>query len=236
VAQLLDAVPEKVLAIYAHPDDPDVSCGGTLARWARQGSEVHVVLCTNGDKGTTDPAVDPARLAVQRAAECDEAAKVLGLTDQHVLGYRDGELTDDDGFRGELVGWIRRLRPSMVLCPDPTAVFFGEDYFNHRDHRIVGFAVLDALSPAAALPLYFPDAGPVHQVETVLLSGTLEPTVWVDVSSTIEDKATAVSCHRSQFPGDAEWAADAVRLRAAEDGKRAGVAFAEGFRRLRLSI
>jgi LmbE family N-acetylglucosaminyl deacetylase len=58
----------------------------------------------------------------------------------------------------------------------------------------------------------------------------------VDVSSTIEDKATAVSCHRSQFPGDAEWAADAVRLRAAEDGKRAGVAFAEGFRRLRLSI
>ncbi|HEY7948293.1 MAG TPA: PIG-L deacetylase family protein [Acidimicrobiales bacterium] len=236
MAQLLDAVPEKVLAIYAHPDDPDVSCGGTLARWARQGSEVHVVLCTNGDKGTTDPAVDPARLAVQRAAECDEAAKVLGLTDQHVLGYRDGELTDDDGFRGELVGWIRRLRPSMVLCPDPTAVFFGEDYFNHRDHRIVGFAVLDALSPAAALPLYFPDAGPVHQVETVLLSGTLEPTVWVDVSSTIEDKATAVSCHRSQFPGDAEWAADAVRLRAAEDGKRAGVAFAEGFRRLRLSI
>ncbi len=236
MAQLLDTVPDKVLAIYAHPDDPDVSCGGTLARWSQQGSEVHVVLCTNGDKGTTDPAVDPARLAVRRASECDEAAKVLGLTDQHVLGYRDGELTDDDGFRGELVGWIRRLRPTTVLCPDPTAVFFGEDYFNHRDHRIVGFAVLDALSPAAALPLYFPDAGPVHQVETVLLSGTLEPTVWVDVSSTIEDKATAVSCHRSQFAGDAEWAADAVRLRAAEDGKRAGVAFAEGFRRLRLSV
>jgi LmbE family N-acetylglucosaminyl deacetylase len=124
----------------------------------------------------------------------------------------------------------------MVLCPDPTAVFFGEDYFNHRDHRIVGFAVLDALSPAAALPLYFPDAGPVHQVETVLLSGTLEPTVWVDVSTTIEDKAAAVSCHRSQFAGDGEWAAQAVRTRAAEDGRRAGVAYAEGFRRLRLSV
>ncbi|HXQ59669.1 MAG TPA: PIG-L deacetylase family protein [Acidimicrobiales bacterium] len=236
MAYLLDAVPDKVLAIYAHPDDPDVSCGGTLARWAQRGSEVHVVLCTNGDKGTTDPTVDPAELAERRAEECDEAAKVLGLTDQHVLGYRDGELTDDDGFRGELVRWIRRLRPTMVLCPDPTAVFFGEDYFNHRDHRIVGFAVLDALSPAAALPLYFPDAGPVHQVDTVLLSGTLEPTVWVDISATIEDKAAAVSCHRSQFTGDGEWAADAVRLRAAEDGKRAGVAFAEGFRRLRPSV
>jgi LmbE family N-acetylglucosaminyl deacetylase len=236
VAQLLETVPEKVLAIYAHPDDPDVSCGGTLARWARQGSEVHVVLCTNGDKGTTDPTVDPSQLAILRAAECDEAAKVLGLTEQHVLGYGDGELTDDEAFRGELVEWIRRLRPGTVLCPDPTAVFFGEDYFNHRDHRIVGFAVLDALSPAAALPLYFPDAGPVHQVETALLSGTLEPTVWVDVTATIEDKVAAVSCHRSQFAGDGEWAAGAVRMRAAEDGKRAGVAFAEGFRRLRLSV
>jgi LmbE family N-acetylglucosaminyl deacetylase len=236
VAQLFDAVPERVLAIYAHPDDPDVSCGGSLARWARRGSEVHVVLCTNGDKGTTDPTVDPGQLARRRAEECEEAAKLLGLTEQHVLGYGDGELTDDQAFRAELVGWIRRLRPTMVLCPDPTAVFFGEDYFNHRDHRIVGFAVLDALSPAAALPLYFPEAGPVHQVETALLSGTLEPTVWVDVSATIDDKAAAVSCHRSQFPGDSEWAANAVRSRAAEDGSRAGVAFAEGFRRLRLSV
>jgi LmbE family N-acetylglucosaminyl deacetylase len=236
VAQLFEPVPEKVLAIYAHPDDPDVSCGGTLARWAQQGSEVHVVLCTNGDKGTTDASVDPVELARLRATECEEAAALLGLTEQHVLGYRDGELTDDEAFRGVLVEWVRRLRPTMVLCPDPTAVFFGEDYFNHRDHRIVGFAVLDALSPASALPLYFPDAGPVHQVETALLSGTLEPTVWVDVSATIEDKAAAVSCHRSQFAGDGEWASNAVRTRAAEDGRRAGVAFAEGFRRLRLSV
>ena len=149
MADHMTEIPRRALGIYAHPDDPDVSCGGTLARWARQGSEVHVVLCTNGDKGTTDPAVDPAELAQRRAEECDEAAKALGLTDQHVLGYRDGELTDDEEFRDELVRWIRRLRPTMVLCPDPTAVFFGEDYFNHRDHRIVGFAVLDALSPAA---------------------------------------------------------------------------------------
>jgi LmbE family N-acetylglucosaminyl deacetylase len=236
VAQLFETVPEKVLAIYAHPDDPDVSCGGTLARWAQEGADVQVVLCTNGDKGTTDPSVDPVDLARRRALECDAAATVLGLTDHHVLGYGDGELTDDAAFRGVLVEWIRRLRPTTVLCPDPTAVFFGEDYFNHRDHRIVGFAVLDALSPAAALPLYFPDAGPVHQVETALLSGTLEPTVWVDVSTTIDDKAAAVSCHKSQFAGDGEWAANAVRSRAAEDGRRAGVAFAEGFRRLRLSV
>jgi LmbE family N-acetylglucosaminyl deacetylase len=234
VAELLEGVPACALAVYAHPDDPDVSCGGTLARWARAGAEVHALVCTNGAKGTADPAVDPAELARRRAAEADEAAAVLGLAGHHVLGYADGELADDAAFRGELVAWIRRLRPAVVLGHDPTAVFFGEEYFNHRDHRVTGFSVLDALSPAAALPHYFPDAGPAHQVETALLSGTLEPNVWVDVTATIDDKAKAVSCHRSQFLDDGEWARRAVRERAEEDGRRAGVAYAEGFRRLRL--
>ncbi|MGD0320562.1 MAG: PIG-L deacetylase family protein [Acidimicrobiales bacterium] len=232
--ELVEGVPARVLAVYAHPDDPDVSCGGTLARWARGGAEVHVVICTNGDKGTSDPAADPIALARRRLAEAAKAADLLGVTGQQVLGYPDGELVDDHALRARLVATIRQLRPVTVLCPDPTAVFFGEDYFNHRDHRVVGFAVLDALSPAAALPHYFPEAGAAHQVETVLMSGTLEPSVWVDVTGTIEEKVDAVSCHRSQFADGGEWARRAVRLRAEEDGRRAGVAFAEGFRRLRL--
>jgi LmbE family N-acetylglucosaminyl deacetylase len=234
VADLLDDVPERVLAVYAHPDDPDVSCGGTLARWTRAGAEVHTLVCTNGDKGTLEASVDPAELARRRLAEVQEAAAVLGLAGHHVLGYGDGELADDAALRGELVVWIRRIRPTVVLGHDPTAVFFGEEYFNHRDHRVTGYAVLDALSPGAALPHYFPDAGPAHQVEAALLSGTLEPNVWVDVTSTIDDKAKAVSCHRSQFTDDGEWARRAVRERAIEDGRRVGVAYAESFRRLRL--
>jgi LmbE family N-acetylglucosaminyl deacetylase len=122
----------------------------------------------------------------------------------------------------------------VVLCPDPTAVFFGQDYYNHRDHRVVGMATLDAVSPAAALPHYFPDAGPAHQVSTVLMSGTLEPDVWVDVSITVDVKGEAVGCHRSQFPDGVEWARTAMRLAAGDAGKQAGVRFAEGFRRLRL--
>lgn len=234
MAELLRETPARVLAIYAHPDDPDVSCGGTLARWAKQGADVHVLIVTSGDKGTTDPDVEPAALAEQRLAEAGEAAAVLGLAGQHVLGYPDGELVDDLRIRSELVTWIRRLTPDTVLCPDPTAVFFGEDYFNHRDHRVVGFAALDALAPAASLPHYFPEAGPAHHADCALLSGTLEPTVWVDVTDTIDAKVAAVACHRSQFAGDGEWARDAVRRRAEEDGRRAGVAYAEGFRRLRL--
>jgi LmbE family N-acetylglucosaminyl deacetylase len=234
VAELLDDVPDRVLAVYAHPDDPDVSCGGTLARWAGAGAEVHVLICTHGDKGTTDPDIDPDVLARRRAGEAAEAAAILGITGQHFLGYPDGELVDDTALRATLVRWVRRLRPVTVLGPDPTAVFFGEDYFNHRDHRTTGFALLDALSPAAALPHYFPETGASYQVQTALLSGTLEPTVWVDVTATIEAKVAAVSCHASQFADGGEWARRAVRERSQEDGRRAGVGYAEGFRRLRL--
>ncbi|MGO9028469.1 MAG: PIG-L deacetylase family protein [Acidimicrobiales bacterium] len=234
MAELLGDVPERALAVYAHPDDPDVGCAGTLATWASAGCEVRVLLCTDGDKGTTDADMDPKELAERRATEAAEAGALVGLAGQEFLHYPDGELTDDIALREALVGVVRRLRPEVVLCPDPTAIFFGQEYFNHRDHRVTGWAVLDAVAPAAALPHYFPDAGPAHQVTTVLMSGTLEPDVWVDITGAIDVKESAVGCHRSQFPEGAEWARTAVRMSAEDAGRVGGVPFAEGFRRLRL--
>ena len=229
---MIDETPDVVLAVYAHPDDADVGCGGTLARWAKAGSAVHLVVCTDGGKGTTDPDVVPAQLAAERAAELEASSALIGLSSVDNLGFPDGELADSDEFRRTLVGRVRALRPDVVCGHDPTAVFFGQDYFNHRDHRIAGAALLDAVAPASGLPHYFPDTGPAHQVSTVLLSGTLEPDEWVDVTDTIEAKAAAVECHRTQFAGQGGWAGEAVRRRAAEEGRRAGVAYAEGFRRL----
>ena len=165
MAELVQTTPASVLAIYAHPNDPEVSCGGTLARWASGGSEVHVVICTRGDKGTSDPDVKPDELAERRAGEVACSAAALGLAGHHLLGYDDGSLEDTAELRGRLVALIRRLAPDTVVCPDPTAVFFGERYFNHRDHRIVGWVAMDAVAPAAALPHYFPEAGRPHQVE-----------------------------------------------------------------------
>ncbi len=228
----MNETPGVVLAVYAHPDDADVGCGGTLARWAKAGSAVHLVVCTDGGKGTRDPEVDPTDLARTRAGELEASSELIGTSSVSCLGQHDGELEDADELRRTLVERVRRLRPDVVCGHDPTAVFFGQDYFNHRDHRIAGTALLDAVAPAAALPHYFPDAGPPHQVGTVLLSGTLEPDEWVDVTDTIDHKAAAVECHRTQFAGQDGWAGDAVRQRAAEEGRRAGVAYAEGFRRL----
>ena len=93
------------------------------------------------------------------------------------------------------------LRPDTVVCPDPTALYFGAGYVNHRDHRICGFAVLDTVAPAASSPLYFPEQGPPHQVERVYLSGTLHPDTAVDIGLVLERKSRALSCHRSQVGG-----------------------------------
>jgi LmbE family N-acetylglucosaminyl deacetylase len=231
---LLDEVPERALAVYAHPDDPEVSCGGTLAAWAKAGAEVHVVIGAKGEKGSSDPDVDIDALAVQRADEVADAARALGLAGVHLLGHPDGELEAVTDLRAEIVGLIRALRPTTVVCPDPTAVLFGDGYVSHVDHRTIGWATLDAVAPAAGSPHYFPDRGPAHQVATLLLSGTLDPDVWVDIDGVLDEKVAALFAHASQLADDAsEWLGDFIRQRAADEGRRAGVGAAEAFRRIR---
>ena len=227
--------PARALAIYAHPDDPEVACGGTLARWAAAGADVHLVVVNAGDKGSFDPATDPQVLTDKRAAEVHAAVEVLGLVGAELLCVPDGEVVNDLDLRSRLVGLVRRLRPDVVVAPDPTAVFFGDSYVNHRDHREVGWAVLDAVAPAAATPLYFPDQGPPHQVASVLLSGTLSPDAWVDVTATIDQKVAAVACHESRLGGDPALVRELLRARTAEAGAEVGVSHAEGYRRLRLA-
>jgi LmbE family N-acetylglucosaminyl deacetylase len=227
-------IPGRVLAVFAHPDDPEVACAGSLARWAAAGSETHLIIVNAGEKGSNDPSVDPADLARTRAQETDAAAAVLGLTSHQRLGVPDGELENTDELRATLVGHIRALRPDVVIAPDPTAVFFGDSYVNHHDHRALGWAVLDACAPMAASPLYFPQAGHAHQVRTLLLAGTLEPDTWVDIGSHLSQKVAALRCHATQLGDSADVVDDVVAARAAEEGGAAGVRYAEGFRRVRL--
>ena len=233
---VLDDIPERVLAVYAHPDDPEVSCGGALARWAAAGAEVHVVIACQGDKGSQDPSTDPVALAATRAEEVAAAASALGLAGVELLGHPDGDLDVTSGLKAQIVELVRRFRPDTVVAPDPTAVFFGDGYVSHADHRAIGWATLDAVAPAAASPLYYRELGDAHQVRTVLLTGTLDPDTWVDIESALDAKVAAIFAHRTQLADDAEeWLADFVRHRAEEEGRKAGVACAESFRRLRLA-
>jgi LmbE family N-acetylglucosaminyl deacetylase len=236
--QLTD-VPARALAVFAHPDDPEVACAGTLAAWAAAGCEARVLVVNAGDKGSGDASVSPSDLARHRAEELLAAAEVLGLAGAEVLGVPDGEAQNNPELRGQLVARLRKHRPEIVICPDPTSVFFGPAYVNHHDHREVGWAALDASAPMAASPLYYPDAGLAHSVGFVLLAGTLAPDCWVDIEATLATKAAALACHDTQLGGEAEaLVAELVAAQADEAAAAAAVAgtpglrAAEGFRRL----
>jgi LmbE family N-acetylglucosaminyl deacetylase len=238
VTSLVDETPARALAVYAHPDDPEISAGGTLARWAEAGAQVWVLITTRGDKGTSDPDADLDALARLRVDETETSTAELGLAGHVHLDYGDGELVDDERFRGQIVRHVRELRPDVVLCPDPTAVFFGDSYVNHRDHRVTGWATLDAVAPAAGNPHYFAEQLTeglgVHHVPLVYLTGTLEPNCWVDITDTMERKIDALFRHASQLTETGEWFREFLRQSAEEAGRAAGVRYAEGFRRLTL--
>lgn len=234
MAEVFRDVPPRALAVYAHPDDADVACGGTLSSWAKLGAEVWLLVVADGAKGTDDPGADLGALAARRSGELADAAAALGLAGVEQLGIPDGEVENDLSTRQAIVAAIRRLRPSTVLAPDPTATFFGSVYVNHRDHRQVGWTVLDAVAPACSMPHYFPSAGPPHHVETLLLSGTLDADVVIDVDATLDAKVAAVLSHRSQLRGDDEWARAAVVARAVQAGKLVGLAHGEAFRHVAL--
>jgi LmbE family N-acetylglucosaminyl deacetylase len=168
-----------VLAVFAHPDDAEICAGGTLARWASVGREVHLLVLTNGDRGSSDPWRDRAELAATRLGETLAAGEILGLSSAHVLEVHDGELENSTEIREQVIRRIRLVRAETVLSCDPTAWFFEDRYYNHSDHRRAGEIALDAAFPGAGNPHYFgehiAEGLDVREVHDVWLGWTLEP-------------------------------------------------------------
>src|SRR5438552_3491005 len=133
-----------VLVVTPHPDDAEGGAGGTIARWTKQGRKVVLVVCTNGDKGTSDRNVKPADLARLRAEEQRQAAAVLGIAEVVFLHFPDQGLEDCSEFREKLVRQIRIHRPETVVTIDPH-----RRYIRHRDHAMCGRVTLDAIVPYA---------------------------------------------------------------------------------------
>ena len=237
-------IPERALAIGAHPDDIEIQCGGTLAKWAAAGCAIHHLVLTDGAKGTWDPDRDVASLVAARQDEQREAARRLGGGDVGFLGWPDGELRNTIREQWEVCRWIRQVQPTVVLAHDPWRRFR-----LHPDHRNAGFVVTDALV-AARDPLFFGDQGlPPHRPEALLLFEA-------DVANHVEDvagfegiKIRALLAHRSQYettlgvdPSADEGAldrdesmrafADGILAKLAEHGAPAGIALGESFHRL----
>jgi LmbE family N-acetylglucosaminyl deacetylase len=228
-----------ILAIMAHPDDAELTCGGSIARWTRDGDRAILIIATNGARGGKEVNSDAIAVAGVRAAEQRDAARVLGFEEVVSLDFPDGELVDDGQLRGALVEQIRRFKPDTVVVMDPLTVIQRNSYVNHRDHRMLGMATLDALYPEASNAGYFPEqlerGLEPHKVPELLLVNTDQPNYWVDVSESIDTRFAALRCHRSQlrlWPENGEAVIRQQRELAAVIGIEHGMGYAEAFRRV----
>ncbi len=222
-----------VLVVAAHPDDLETACGGTMLLLIQAGVAVSLLLCTDGDIGTHDPAFTRATLAAARRRETLAAAEIIGLNDVIFLGHPDGELVADLTLRAEVAAAYRRLQPDTVFTFDP--FWPGQA---HPDHTAAGRAAVDAYMPSK-MELYHPEqlvAGvKVADVKRFFFFGgsNREGEITIDISSVWPTKVAATRCHVSQFGQKEEalqWLADWNR----ETGKCCGLEYAEAFHPMRV--
>jgi LmbE family N-acetylglucosaminyl deacetylase len=223
-----DRVPESAMVVVAHPDDAEFTMAGTVAAWTRAGCHVTYVVCTDGNAGSHEPGMTRERLAKIRRTEQRAACKVLGVDSVVFLGYDDGELQPTMDLRRDLVRVIRQYKPEVVITGDPTALFSGDYYINHPDHRAAAQGAIDAVAPASEMPLLWPELGPPHRVSQVYIYGNDQANVWIDLTDTIEQKIAALKQHASQM-GDWD-PSDMVRQWNWETGQEKGLAYAEKYR------
>ncbi len=230
--------PASALAVAAHPDDVEFGCGATLAKWAEAGATVHLLICTDGSKGTWDVDADTTALTARRQAEQKEAARRLGATGEvRFLGSEDGELDHGIEWRSLLCRVIRELKPEVVLGHDPW-----QRWRIHPDHRAAGWLTVDSVV-AARDPHYHREHGMDHHRPAALLLFECEEPNHLETveQSHLDAKVSALLAHESQFEttmeideGDDGTQTEGFRqriLREARDhGRRGGVRYAEAFR------
>ncbi len=224
--------PSSVMVVVAHPDDIEFSCAGTLARWAKNGTRISYVLCTSGEVGIAEAGMTKEKATSIREAEQRAAAQIVGAEEVVFLREPDGLLQPTLELRKKIVREIRRFKPEVVICGDPTIVWAGEDYINHPDHRAAATATLDAIFPAAGQPNLFQELEAegltAHKPRKVYVTGWSQTDLYINITETIDVKVAALREHRSQMgdwdpePRIKEWASERAR------GKEMG--YAESFR------
>ncbi len=230
--------PERALVVFAHPDDAEFLCGGTVARWTRDGTEVRYLCATDGSAGWNGPDLSRPQIAAIREREMREAAEVLGVSDVSFLGYTDGTLESNLELRRAITQEVRRHRPDVIVTFDPSMRWAGRGYINHPDHRAVGEAVLAVVACDAPTRPQFPE----------LLGHGLEPfkvrRLWlatedgadtrIDIGETIDLKVKALRAHRSQIENMGDFDVDQRMRRWASEVAGDEMEYAEVFRTFEL--
>ena len=178
-----------LLAIAAHPDDVELTCGGTLAKAVRQGYKVGILDLAAGEAGTRGS-------AALRAREAAAGATALGVHARENAGLRDAHLQNTEETRRVVIEWIRRFRPQTVILPFPVG--------RHPDHRIASELGRDACF-LSGLARYRAGGTPYrpHKILYALAyrEDPVKPTFVVDVSDQFDRKMQAIRSYSSQFDG-----------------------------------
>lgn len=231
---------QRALVAFAHPDDAEFLCGGTVALWAKQGVEVTYVCASDGSAGWNAPGLTRAQIAARREEEMREVAALLGVHEVRFLDHEDGTLEPSLDLRRGITREVRRARPDVLVTFDPSELWSGRSYINHPDHRAVGEAVLAVVACDAPTRPQFPE----------LVEEGLEPfkvrRVWlssdegehvVDIGETIDLKIHALLAHQSQMENMGEFDADArVREWARHRAEGTPHEYAERFRAFEIEV
>lgn len=223
---------KRILVIMAHPDDAEISCGGTVARWAQEGKEIRYLICTSGEKGTKDPTVSPHALAQKREQEQLRSAKILGVKKISFLRHKDGELRDSQALRNDISLLIRGFKPDIVVTQDPWRI-----YELHPDHRECGFAVCDAVV-AARDHLFLPalqDVGlDAHGPREIYFCFPEKPDMVIDITDFMPIKLSALSQHKTQTERVPDWKERIIKINA-RMAEKENFKYGEAFKRLILT-
>jgi LmbE family N-acetylglucosaminyl deacetylase len=225
----------SAVALFAHPDDAEFMCGGTIASWCAAGTEVHYVVITDGSAGSNEPGRTRAEISRVRLREQRAACEALGVKSVTFLGETDGMLEVNLDTRRKVCREIRRLRPEVLVAPDPSRLWFGNGYINHWDHKQAGLLALTVIMPDAPTRPMFPellDEGlEPYEVPNLWLASE-DADVYVDITEAMDTKLAALAAHASQ---GTDQAVDRVRERAEDLAREAKLdhRYAEGFKTFR---
>jgi LmbE family N-acetylglucosaminyl deacetylase len=232
--------PERALALFAHPDDPEFVAGGLIARWTAAGSRVGYVIMTEGRAGGAglgETRLTREALVARRQDEQRAAGAALGVKPEDIvfLNYHDGELFHTLELRRQLTREIRSFRPDAAILFDPQRRVL-PGYVQHPDHWTSGEAALAALAPLAGNRLAFPDlleeGLEPHQVRDIYLTSAVQPNLSVDIGATIERKIAAMQLHTSQV-ADPQRLAELLRQMSSAAAEGTQQSYAEVYHYLR---
>jgi LmbE family N-acetylglucosaminyl deacetylase len=189
---------KNVLVIFPHPDDAELTAGGTVALLADEGATVTYAVVTDGGMGTFDPSVSSEQIATVRRKEQGDAASILGVSSVEWLGFKDGFLPDVETLREPMVHLIRKVKPDFVITLDPWL-----PYEAHPDHRKAAMAAIEA-SIYAAFPLAYPqhlkEGLAPWGVSGIAMALSVRPNTIINIEPTWDRKIAACLAHKSQFP------------------------------------